>query len=144
MNLQPFYESEIFKCNNFTHDPKRRVIVQAFWVGPLVMAVEAGGVTAPSIYCGLFLSPVSSLLLSFIPLLKEQIFFFTHFIVKVRFMYSYCHVFFVASWIYFSLFIGFLIFNSQFSIPFLVKSWYVNVMPCNQGLIVITVLLQIY
>jgi len=29
-NLQPFFESDIFKANNFTHDPKRKVIVQAF------------------------------------------------------------------------------------------------------------------
>jgi len=29
-NLQPFFESDIFKANNFTHDPKRKVVVQAF------------------------------------------------------------------------------------------------------------------
>merc|ERR1719369_138768 len=29
-NLQPFFDSDIFKANNFTHDPKRKVIVQAF------------------------------------------------------------------------------------------------------------------
>ncbi|KAG7160948.1 DNA replication licensing factor mcm2-like 1 [Homarus americanus] len=30
MNLQPFFESDIFKANNFTHDAKRKLIVQAF------------------------------------------------------------------------------------------------------------------
>ncbi|KAK3868016.1 hypothetical protein Pcinc_026562 [Petrolisthes cinctipes] len=30
MNLQPFFASEIFKANNFTHDAKRKLIVQAF------------------------------------------------------------------------------------------------------------------
>ncbi|MPC49600.1 DNA replication licensing factor mcm2 [Portunus trituberculatus] len=30
VNLQPFFESDIFKCNNFTHDPVRKTIVQAF------------------------------------------------------------------------------------------------------------------
>uniref|UniRef100_A0A0N7ZC12 DNA replication licensing factor MCM2 n=1 Tax=Scylla olivacea TaxID=85551 RepID=A0A0N7ZC12_SCYOL len=30
VNLQPFFESDIFKCNSFTHDPKRKIIVQAF------------------------------------------------------------------------------------------------------------------
>ncbi|XP_066943700.1 DNA replication licensing factor mcm2 isoform X2 [Macrobrachium rosenbergii] len=30
MNLQPFFDSEIFKANNFTHDSKRKIIVQAF------------------------------------------------------------------------------------------------------------------
>ncbi|XP_064094759.1 DNA replication licensing factor mcm2-like [Macrobrachium nipponense] len=30
MNLQPFFDSEIFKANNFTHDSKRKIIVQAY------------------------------------------------------------------------------------------------------------------
>lgn len=30
MNLQPFFESDIFKANNYTHDIKRKIIVQAF------------------------------------------------------------------------------------------------------------------
>ncbi|XP_068206069.1 DNA replication licensing factor mcm2 [Palaemon carinicauda] len=30
MNLQPFFDSEIFRANNFTHDGKRKLIVQAF------------------------------------------------------------------------------------------------------------------
>ncbi|XP_037780899.1 DNA replication licensing factor mcm2-like [Penaeus monodon] len=29
-NLQPFFESDIFKANNFSHDGKRKLIVQAF------------------------------------------------------------------------------------------------------------------
>lgn len=30
MNLQTFFDSDIFKCNNFTHDVKRQLIVQTF------------------------------------------------------------------------------------------------------------------
>ncbi|XP_071540003.1 DNA replication licensing factor mcm2 [Panulirus ornatus] len=30
MNLQPFFESDIFRANNYTHDPKRKLIIQAF------------------------------------------------------------------------------------------------------------------
>ncbi|XP_050717244.1 DNA replication licensing factor mcm2-like [Eriocheir sinensis] len=30
MNLQTFFDSDIFKCNNFTHDAKRQLIVQTF------------------------------------------------------------------------------------------------------------------
>lgn len=46
MNLQPFFDSDIFKCNNFTHDAKRQLIVQTFWVILSVTAVEASGIQA--------------------------------------------------------------------------------------------------
>ncbi len=32
LNLKPFYESEIFKANRFTHDPKKKMIIQTLWL----------------------------------------------------------------------------------------------------------------
>ena len=29
-NLQPFFGSDLFKANNFTHDSKRKIIIQQF------------------------------------------------------------------------------------------------------------------
>lgn len=29
LNLKPFFDSEIFKANRFTHDPKKKMIIQA-------------------------------------------------------------------------------------------------------------------
>lgn len=46
MNLQPFFDSDIFKCNNFTHDAKRQLIVQTFWVSLQVTIAGIRGVKA--------------------------------------------------------------------------------------------------